>query len=80
VSRYGRKHREIRAARLAEAYGTPCVRCGQTMRPGQHLDLDHTDDGRSYLGFSHRGCNQRAGARKGYRGMLRAKGLNGGVF
>jgi hypothetical protein len=51
------------------------------MRPDQALDLDHTDDGRAYLGFSHRECNVRAGARKGHRRMLERMGVRrGGVF
>jgi hypothetical protein len=81
MSRYGTRHRAIRRALLPEAYGRPCARCGETMRPGQDLDLDHTDDGLAYLGFSHRACNVKAGARKGYRRMLEAAGVKrGGVF
>lgn len=34
---------------------------------GEELHLDHTDDGRSYLGFSHASCNESAGARLGNR-------------
>ena len=34
------------------------------MMPGQALDLDHTDDRRSYRGMTHRSCNRADGARK----------------
>jgi len=63
---YGAKHQATRAAGLAAAYGQPCTRCGQTMEPGQPLDLDHTDDRAGYRGYSHRECNQRAGGQKGF--------------
>ena len=63
--RYGRKHKQLRQALLAEAYGTPCTRCGQIMQPNQLLHLDHDDyDASKYRGFSHADCNIRAAARK----------------
>jgi hypothetical protein len=69
---YGSGHRKLRAALLPQAYGTPCVRCGHVMLPGQLLHLDHNDDRTGYLGFSHGGrchicgrrCNVEAAARK----------------
>jgi hypothetical protein len=61
---YGAEHRAARRRLLPGAYGQLCPRCGHPMMPGQALDLDHTDDRRSYLGFSHASCNRRAGARK----------------
>ena len=39
--------------------------CGQVMRAGDELDLDHNDDGNGYLGFSHARCNRQAGGRLG---------------
>lgn len=62
--RYGYAHRQTRKLGLPYAYGTPCVRCGELMLPGQRLHLDHADDGAGYLGFSHAACNTRAGQAK----------------
>jgi hypothetical protein len=59
------QHQAIRDAQLPYAYGRPCTRCGRLMLPGQLLDLDHTDDGASYLGFAHARCNRIAGGRLG---------------
>jgi hypothetical protein len=39
---YGYHHQQRRAALLANAYGTPCPICEQTMTIGQRLDLDHS--------------------------------------
>lgn len=64
MNRYGRAHRAIRRRLAADAVGTPCVRCGVPIVPGDELDLDHTDDGRGYLGMAHASCNRAAGARK----------------
>ncbi len=61
---YGYAHRKLRETLLPRAYGTPCVRCGQPLEKGQPIDLDHNDDRRTYLGFSHSVCNRRAGAEK----------------
>jgi hypothetical protein len=36
---------KLRKALLPKAYGTPCVRCGLPMLPGQKLHLDHDDLG-----------------------------------
>ena len=55
----------MRRLLLPHAYGKACTRCGLIMYPGQALDLDHTDNRDGYLGFAHRSCNRRAGARKG---------------
>jgi hypothetical protein len=62
---YGYAYQKLRKALLPQAYGTPCVRCGQLMLKGQELHLDHADwDRTKLLGFSHRACNLRAAARK----------------
>jgi hypothetical protein len=62
---YGYQYQKIRKALLPQAYGKPCVRCGQPMLKGQQLHLDHDDWDRSkLLGFSHRACNLRAAAKK----------------
>jgi hypothetical protein len=64
---YGAEHQRIRKALLASGYWlmAPCPRCGLPMRPGERLDLDHTDDRTGYLGLSHSRCNQAAGSRIG---------------
>jgi hypothetical protein len=64
---YDYQHRKLRALRLPYAYGTPCVRCGESMLPGQALEFDHNDARTGYLGFSHADCNRKAGAQKGRR-------------
>lgn len=61
---YGSRHQQTRRALLPKAYGTPCSRCGETMEQGQELDLDHTDDRRGYIGFSHSTCNRSAAGQK----------------
>jgi hypothetical protein len=65
MGRYTGFHRRLRQAWLPTAYGTACVLCGQTMRPGQALDLDHLPDGTGYRGFAHASCNRSEGARRG---------------
>jgi hypothetical protein len=59
---YGYQHQRLREALLPTAYGTPCPRCGETMLPGQPLDLDHDDDRTGYRGMAHASCNRRAGS------------------
>lgn len=59
--RYGAAHRRTRAATVDQAIGRLCVRCGQVIRPGQAVHLDHRDDGDGYAGYSHASCNVRAG-------------------
>lgn len=61
---YGYSHQALRRALLPYAYGRPCLKCGQTMRHGQPLDLGHTEDRTGYTGMEHATCNRRAGARK----------------
>ena len=64
--KYGRKHREIRAQALrAFVDGQPCVRCGQGMSRSDEMDLDHSDDGKTYRGLAHSTCNRSAGGAKG---------------
>jgi DNA-directed RNA polymerase subunit RPC12/RpoP len=65
--RYGGRHKTVRAATVSAAYGQACTRCGGLLRPGQFIDLDHSDDGSGYLGYAHRGCNRSAGASLGNR-------------
>ena len=64
---YNYRHRKLREQLLPSASGTACVRCGEPMLPGQALEFDHNDERTGYLGFSHKRCNQRAGARKARR-------------
>jgi hypothetical protein len=60
-------------AELARRPGQPCSRCGGPMYVSQLLDLDHTDDRRSYLGLAHRACNRRDGQAK-TTAILKARG------
>ena len=46
---YGYQYQKLRKALLPSAYGTPCVRCGELMLPGQKLHLDHDDYDRTKL-------------------------------
>jgi hypothetical protein len=79
--KYGGEHRKLAAATKDSAWGTPCVRCGRPMLPGQEIHLDHLDGGGpgDYRGWAHAHCNTSAGASKGnrMRGQLngRAAGL-----
>jgi hypothetical protein len=71
---YGYQYQKLRKALLPSAYGTPCVRCGQLMLPGQKLHLDHDDYDRTILrGFAHRECNIRAAAKKARAIQIAAK-------
>jgi hypothetical protein len=66
---YGSAHARARAA-AAQRHNPsdPCARCGRPLGPmGLWLHYDHNDRRDGYLGFSHRRCNIRAGARKGAR-------------
>jgi hypothetical protein len=71
---YGYQYQKLRKALLPQAYGTPCVRCGELMLPGQKLHLDHDDHDRTKLrGFAHASCNIRAAAKKARRIQIAAK-------
>jgi hypothetical protein len=71
---YGYQFQKLRKALLPSAYGTPCVRCGEVMLPGQQLHLDHDDYDRSRLrGFAHSDCNIRAAAKKARAIQIAAK-------
>lgn len=85
--RYGREHRQLRAAwniRILRGEQPPCSRCGYPVTPTDQWDLDHTDDATAYLGPAHATCNRAAGGRKSrrlYRNRTRrtrtnATGLN----
>jgi hypothetical protein len=67
--RYGGDHKKQRAATMAQAWGTACVRCGRVLEWGQEIHLDHRDGGGpgDYRGWAHAHCNTAAGARKGAR-------------
>ena len=71
---YGYQYQKLRKALLPNAYGTPCVRCGEPMLAGQKLNLDHDDYDRTKLrGFAHAACNIRAAAKKARAIQLAAK-------
>ena len=61
--RYGPAHRAIRTRLEPEVASgeVACARCGQLIEQGEEWQLDHRDDGRGWLGPSHRRCNARAG-------------------
>lgn len=65
---YGNSH--VKARALAAQHhepSHPCARCGQPLGPmGPWLHYDHADNrADGYIGFSHRACNVKAGARRG---------------
>lgn len=64
---YGAEHRRIRAALLPTMPGQPCTRCGITLRQGDDVHLDHTEDRTGYLGWACARCNTSAGGVKGGR-------------
>lgn len=71
---YGAEHKATRAALLPDAYGTPCIYCGNRMWPHENLVLDHTEDRTGYRGIVHadyRDCpaggNAAEGAARGNR-------------
>jgi hypothetical protein len=71
---YGYQYQKLRKALPPNAYGTPCVRCGELMLPGQKLHLDHDDYDRTKLrGFAHAACNIRAAAKKARASQIAAK-------
>jgi hypothetical protein len=53
----------------------PCARCGELIQPDTAWQLDHRDDGRGWLGPSHRRCNARAG----WEMMVAVNGNGGGL-
>ena len=76
--RYGAAHRALRA-RLAPVVATgtvKCARCDELIGPDEKWELDHRDDGRGWLGPSHRRCNARAG----WESMVAAANGNGGFL
>lgn len=54
--RYGGPHAAVRRAMAPYVPGSPCVGCGLPILGA--WDLDHSDDGVTYLGASHRRCNR----------------------
>jgi hypothetical protein len=64
---YGAAHRTLRAqlARVVEAGQAVCARCGRPILPSEPFDLHNGPDRSSYLGPSHRRCNELEGAKNG---------------
>lgn len=78
LRRYGYEHQLARED-WKKVLPLPCTRCGKQVAPGSLWDLDHADDGVTYLGPAHRGCNRGAGARKRNVALAAAnRTLNGG--
>jgi Pyruvate/2-oxoacid:ferredoxin oxidoreductase delta subunit len=81
--KYGQAHKNARREMLAAFRpGSPCVRCGHPMwYPREKIHLDHSDDGKQYLGFSHgdpcsvcgERCNEASAGRK-WAAMRKAAG------
>lgn len=70
AARYGAEHQRARAAwaqRIANGARPSCARCGWPVLAGEAWDLDHAEDGLSYLGPAHMRCNRGAGGRKSQR-------------
>jgi hypothetical protein len=65
---YGKEHRAIRAAAIAElernGVGICCIG-GEPIYPGQALHLDHTPDRTGYRGLACARHNRSDGARRG---------------
>jgi hypothetical protein len=64
--RYDARHKRLRQILVpivARGF-TTCARCGEVIAPGASWDLDHTDDGMSYLGPSHSACNRATASRR----------------
>ncbi len=63
---YGGRHQALRRrwARLVEAGGVCCARCGRDIVPGSVWNLGHVDGSGKleYQGPEHERCNKRAGA------------------
>jgi hypothetical protein len=58
--RYGADHRKLRRQleRVVAAGLATCSRCREPILAGEPWDLDHADDGASYLGPAHSDCNR----------------------
>ena len=49
---------------VVQAGKATCARCGELIEVGAKWELDHRDDGKGWLGPSHRSCNRSAGWEK----------------
>lgn len=63
---YGYAHQKLRARLIPQAIGKPCHFCGEIMREGQDLALDHTEDRKGYRGIVHLSCNAADGGRRAH--------------
>jgi hypothetical protein len=65
-ARYRPVHRALRARLdpIVQAGKATCARCSEPIEPGAEWELDHRDDGKGWLGPSHRSCNRSAGWEK----------------
>ena len=66
---YNADHRQLRNqwAPKVDAGQVNCARCGTLIKPGRPWALDHSDDRASYLGPSHKHCNDAAGGKAAHR-------------
>jgi len=78
LARYGTDHKAARAA-WKNLLPLPCTVCGKTVTAAMDWHLDHTDDGRAYLGPAHAACNLgKAAAKKNRLAAAEARALNSG--
>ena len=66
---YGTPHSRLRQqwqARMDAGERVACARCGLPVDPRQPWALDHADDRKSYLGPSHKRCNDSAGGQRAH--------------
>jgi len=65
---YGSEHTKLRTSWSSRvATGTvKCARCNRTIAPAAPWALDHADDRETYLGPSHKRCNDSAGGTKAH--------------
>lgn len=67
---YGAAHRakrEMWQRRLDAGEKVHCARCGGALTPTQPWALDHSDDRTTYIGPSHKSCNDAAGGRAAHQ-------------
>ncbi len=66
---YGRRHLALRAQwqPRVQRGEVRCARCRGLILPGSEWALDHSDDRTSYLGPSHKHCNDSAGGKAAHR-------------
>jgi hypothetical protein len=75
---YDSQHVAVREASLEDAYGKPCLYCGERMWPHQNLVLDHTADRTGYRGIVHADYRDCPAGGNASEGATRGNALRGG--